>query len=638
MAIAAAFVGAIVAFVSAADARPLKIRETVDPRKCPQRAVCGTLMRPLDPSGEVAGKLPIVWRLYPHTGPTKLGVIVAQEGGPGYTSTGSAFSYLMLFKPLLDRYDLLLVDARGTGASAIECPSVDLHPIRTPDDVGKCGRQLGRASTLYGTRLAAEDMKAVLDELNITEINLYGDSYGTFFSQVFAALYPKMLRSLVLDATYPVIGQSPWYPENADVVKTGFNDACRRTPACAALGGQSLNRIRGLVNFIDAQPISGTAPDGEGVPRNVTADPGTIGLLLFSGAGPIIFRDLDAATRAFFDRGDKQPLLRMVAEVMAGFDPVKPEEFSYGLFAAVSCMDYQQIYDMQSPVSARPAQRREAIKARRQAHPDSFDPLSIAEFLTIPIDYSVIDLCLKWPVRHPPYPPGRPIPPNKPFTQAPTLILNGELDTLTAPGGGAIAASQFPNAQHVVVANSFHVNALYDTDGCASVIVRRFVETLNAGDTSCAQNVRPVRLVPFFPRRAKDATPAGPSFSSTARTQDLALASAAVQTAGDVIARWYINYTGTGAGLHGGRWSYTGSALVPRFTLKNVRWVEDLAVSGTAEWNGNTGAVIARLTYKNAKGETAKLTAQWNDRDTNAVAQLAGTVGDRTIRASMPAP
>src|SRR5262249_29252985 len=156
-----------------------------------------------------------------------------------------------------------------------------------------------------------------------------------------------------------------------------------------------------------------------------------------------------------------------------------------------SCMDYQQIYDMQSPVGARPAQRRAAIEAQREAAPDLFDPLGIAEFLTVPIDTSVIDLCLKWPVRHPPYPPAEPIPPNTPFTQAPTLVINGELDTLTAPGGGAIVTSQFPNAQHIVVANSFHVDAIYDTDGCASIIVRRFVETLEIGDTSCAHNVRP---------------------------------------------------------------------------------------------------------------------------------------------------
>ncbi len=638
MVIAAALVAAIIALVPGADARPLKYRESTDRLRCPPGAVCGNVLRPLDPSGRVPGQLPIAWRLYPHTGPNRLGVIVAQEGGPGYTSIDSAFSYRLLFKPLLDRYDLLLVDARGTGRTAIACPSVDLHPMRTPADVGACGRKLDRASSLHGTRLAVQDMKAVLDELKITEINLYGESYGTFFSQVFAGLYPKILRSLVLDGAYPVRGQSPWYPENADIVKSGFNDACLITPACAALGGQSLDRIRRLVHYVRVHPISGVAPDGEGVMRNVTADPGTVGLLLFSGAGPIIFRELDTAARAFLDRGDRQPLLRLVAEVIAGFDPVKPREFSYGLFAAVSCMDYQQISNLQSSVNRRYPQRLTAIEVRRQVNPDSFDPLRIGDFLTIPIDYSAIDLCLEWPIEQPPFPRGQPIPANKPYTQAPTLIINGEFDTLKAPGGGAIIASQFPNSQHVVVANSFHVNALYDTDGCASAIVQSLVETLDAGDVSCAQTVRPLRLVPFFPRWAKDATPAQQTAGNSASPQDLALASAVVQTAGDVIARWHINYTGSGAGLRRGSWSFNGGAVAPRFTLQNVRWTEDLAVSGAAAWNGNTAVVSASLTSRNANGETATLNAQWNDRDANAVAQLSGTIGDRKIRARMPAP
>ena len=51
--------------------------------------------------------------------------IVATEGGPGYATTPSRGSYLQLFRPLLDRRDLLLVDNRGTGTSgAVRCPEL----------------------------------------------------------------------------------------------------------------------------------------------------------------------------------------------------------------------------------------------------------------------------------------------------------------------------------------------------------------------------------------------------------------------------------------------------------------------------------------------------------------------------------
>ena len=64
--------------------------------------------------------------------------------------------------------------------------------------------------------------------------------------------------------------------------------------------------------------------------------------------------------------------------------------------------------------------------------------------------------------------------------------------------------------------------------------------TLDTGDTSCAANVKPVRLVPNFVQHAADAIPATPSSGNTATTAQLAQISAAVQTAGVVIARWNI--------------------------------------------------------------------------------------------------
>src|SRR5262249_52473588 len=145
----------------------------------------------------------------------------------------------------------------------------------------------------------------------------------------------------------------------------------------------------------------------------------------------------------------------------------------------------------------------------------------------------------------------------------------------------------------------------YDMDDCAQAIVRRFIDTLDAGDTSCAPNVKEVRVVPKFVRHAADAIPATPTGGNAATTADLAYASAAVQTAGDMTARRWPKGSGRGVGLRGGTWSYVGFGSDPRFTLNGVLWTGDLPVSGTAEWNGNTGAVHATLTYTNTSGEAA---------------------------------
>lgn len=627
------------AAATAASAKPLEPVEAagVGANRCPTQAECGTVTRPLDSSGAVPGTLEIPYRLYKHTGSTFSGVIFAQEGGPGYPTSGSSYQYLLLFAPMRDRYDILMVDARGTGATAITCPSLDSGFHRTPRDVGTCGESLGTASDLYGTRLAAQDAKAVLDALHIDKVTYYGDSYGTFFGQVFTALYPDVVRAVVLDGAYPVIGENAFYPHAAEAGRHGFSAGCERTPTCAALPGQSLDRIAQFLQYLRENKLSGSAPDGEGKMRQVTFDVGTLGLILFGGEGPLVIRDLDPAIRAFFDNQDATPLLRLASEVDADFDESAPKDFSFGLFAAVSCMDYQQIYDMNAPVRTRLQQRNAALAQKEAEQPGIYRPLTIEEWRQIPIDTSVLDLCERWPVENPPYPPGRPIPLGTPFTAAPTLVISGEFDSLTPVADGERVTAQYPNAQQVVVANSFHVDAIYDMDDCAQAIVRRFVDTLDAGDTSCAPNVKEVRVVPKFIRHAADATPATPENHNTATTGDLAIASAAVQTAGDVIQRWWINGSGKGAGLRGGNWSYVGFGYVPDFTLTNVLWTEDLPVSGTARWNGDNGRVRVELTYT-FNGETAHLKATWNDRDHVAVAELHGDVGGRTIHATMPAP
>jgi len=51
----------------------------------------------------------------------------------------------------------------------------------------------------------------VLEALGIAQVGLYGDSYGTYFAQVFTLRHPQRLRALVLDGAYPLDGPDyPW--------------------------------------------------------------------------------------------------------------------------------------------------------------------------------------------------------------------------------------------------------------------------------------------------------------------------------------------------------------------------------------------------------------------------------------------
>jgi pimeloyl-ACP methyl ester carboxylesterase len=617
-------------------------------KQCPSGfGYCGKLVRPLDPAGQVSGTIAIAFEIFRHRDQSQppLETIVAVEGGPGYPSSGSSSSYLGLFTPLMDRHDLLLVDNRGTGHSgALDCQPLQSSPYLTLSGIAQCGDLLGDTSDLYGSALAADDLAAVLDALGVDKVDLYGDSYGTYFSQTFAGLHPDRLRSVVLDSAYPVVGLSAWYPEAAPAMRQAFESVCQQSFSCRDLPGDSLARIEALLNQLRAHPFRGKAYDGDGHLHLVDADPLALVLLVFGNStGPVVYRELDPAARAYLEQGDSAPLLRLFAEnkivSQSGVPPFSPFYYSAALFTAVSCSDYPQVYDMTSPPAARVAQRDASFARQELNDPGVYGPFTISEFNSAPLDFSVLDTCLPWPVPSPLHPPGQPVPPGTVFTSAPVLVLSGTLDSLTPAKQGFEATTEFQNAQQILVANSFHVTALDEQDDCASVIVRNFVRDLDPGDTSCAASIAEIRTVPKFVDLASQLDPATATKGNRGTTADLKVAAAAVFTAGDAIARWWMNLSGSGVGLHGGTFQYGYVNGLYHFQLTGLQWVNDVAVTGTMSWSySKPGTVTAHLSVSGAGTELGMLNISWNDRQPHAMATIAGEIGTRKIAATMYAP
>ena len=628
---------------------------TLELKRCAKApAYCGELARALDPHGEVPGTIAVHFEFYPHRDSrhAALGTLVATEGGPGFSTTDSRDTYLGLYGPLLEDRDLLLMDNRGTGSSqAIDCPALQVEEYPLPAAIHSCGAQLGPAAYLYGSGQAADDLAAILDALGIGKIDLYGDSYGTFAAQTFAGRHPERLRSLVLDGAYPVAGLSPWYPETAPAFRHAFSVVCERSVTCRNVPGDSLSRIERLLESLRKTPLRGDARDGDGHLRTVTADATALAYLMATAAyGPLIFRELDAAARAYLEPSDGQPdaapLLRLIAEDWAssasGGPDVQLASYSAGSFVAVSCGDYPQLYDMHAAREIRAMQLEAAIQAEQEQQPDVYAPFTIAEYRALPLDTSTLDLCVPWTVSSASTTAGSPVPPGASFASAPVLVLSGELDSVTAPKQGEQAAALFSHAQQFVLANSFHVTALEDLDNCAPPVVRHFLETLSPGDTRCTQSIPEVRTVPKFARLVSQIEPAVAGSDNRGTREDLQLAAAAVLTAGDALARYLVNTTGSGAGLRGGSFRHHSLGDVERFDLDHLRWTDDLEVSGNVDWNFSTGKIVAHLSVRqpleHSGGRKAHLVATWLDRQRDSTAEISGTVDGRRIEARIPAP
>ncbi len=620
-------------------------------KRCAQ-AYCGELQRPLDPAATTGARIPIHFEYYPHAAPgPATGTLVATEGGPGYPATLSREEYLGLYGVLMADRDVLFMDNRGTGQSAaVDCPDLQRASQVTTALIGACGRSLGAAASLYSTAFAVDDLAAVLDALQVERIDLYGDSYGTYFAQVFAVRHVTRLRSIVLDGAYPLRGPDyPWYPSYAPAMRDKFNLACARSAHCARIPGDSLQHIAPALQQLRARPFAASAATADGETVHFSADAARLATVMFSGAPAYsTLRETDAAARSFAT-GDQAPLLRLMAETLSAVDSrdpsADPTQWSSGLAVAVMCQDTQQLFDMRAAPAARRVQFEQALRTREKTHRQAYAPFSIDEYRELPLDYSFIEQCLEWPASDPRHPASQVIAPDAVYPDVPALIISGEYDNITTVADGAAAAKEFARGRQVIIANSFHVNALpRSRSDCAGQIARRFIATLTPGDTTCAKQVADLPLAPDFARSVGAVEPARPLPGNAASDAQRRCASAALYTAADVLTRVRANSSGHGVGLRGGVFSIKTLDAVERVELDAVRWTPDLAVSGHLQWRGPREPVSGEVVWDSAGNKvasdcgSARLSVRWPQNTRDGRATVSGSIAGAVVKAELPAP
>jgi TAP-like protein len=254
----------------------------------------------------------------------------------------------------------------------------------------------------------------------------------------------------------------------------------------------------------------------------------------------------------------------------------------------------------------------------------------------MPLDFAYIDQCVRWPASAPgssaltfegvSYP------------GVPVLVISGELDDQTSVADGEAAAERYPHSRHIVIANSFHVNALpHARSACAALVVRHFMTDLEAGDVSCAAAVPPVPLVTRFARHVQEVESAAAAPGNEAGEAALRAVSAVLLTCADVITRAAENGAGEGVGLRGGDFTATRQGEGYRLTLRQVRWTEDLAVSGRIEWPGRTGMAHAQLEL-HSKGQNGRLELSWPEGVNGGRVTASGIFAGKAVAAEAPAP
>jgi len=306
----------------------------------------------------------------------------------------------------------------------------------------------------------------------------------------------------------------------------------------------------------------------------------------------------------------------------------------------VMCQDPPQIFDMRLSPTLRVADRDRAIAERKRTNPTTYAPFTIDEYRGMPLDYSFIDQCVEWPVAPSSHPASNVVAADAQYPDVPALIISGELDNMTTTADGALVTAAFKRGTQIHIANSFHVNALPRArSDCAAQIARRFLETLTVGDVSCAAKVPALRLVPRFAVHASELEAAHPMPGNHAGASQLRWVSAAVMTAGDVLARLGANSTGQGVGLRGGTFRVVNDPSTIHVALKEVRWTDDVAVSGEIDKPvARHGVVRASLHLAVNRGATGDLIVEWPEGVADSDAHIRGTLDGAAVVARTVAP
>jgi len=281
---------------------------------------CGKLRVPLDyrdPSRKAIDLFLIRIRLAGQQ--NRIGSLVVNPGGPGASGADAAIALaLTLPTDVLARFDVVGFDPRGVGLSSpVECisdqvkdHSLELDPD-APDALAAQAKLSGQISSdcvakygddlqHYNTEETARDLDLVRQAVGDSRLTYLGYSYGTRLGSVYAQLFPKRVRALVLDgAVDPKAGEVA----SAQTQAAGFERAfdqfaadCKARRAACLIGPDP----RATVNRILAEARRSPIPGGSGG-RKATA-------------GPVLL----AIVSALYDRGDWAQLESALADADHG--------------------------------------------------------------------------------------------------------------------------------------------------------------------------------------------------------------------------------------------------------------------------------------------------------------------------------
>jgi len=450
----------------------------------PNEMQCGFVKRALDPAKPEGEQIEVHYLVVPAMARNKLkDAVLVLAGGPGQSAIGIAPAVLPRLSRLNNRRDLVFIDQRGTGKSAaLRCADESRLPVQQAMDpalqlqrLRQCADDLSRLPhgdlRFYATTIAMQDFEAVRQQLNVSQWNLIGASYGTRATLEYQRQFPAQVRRTVLDGMAPADMVLPTsFSADGQAALDKLLDACEKDTAGDQACSKRFPRLRQ-----EWEALLGSLPRTVSVRHPVTGAPESFNLtrstLLRAVRGPMYVPALAAGLPAAVHtaaQGDFSGIVGMANALGSR----KPTQLAMGMHFSVVCAE---------------------------------DAPRIASSPGTPgKDFGNIDaelygaVCDFWPRGSVPEAFYSVSP-----AQSPVLLLSGGADPVTPERHGErVAKALGAKAQHVVVPEAGH-GVMYV--GCMGDVVYRFIVAATDAqalpqDASCATGIpRPPTFVPIQP-------------------------------------------------------------------------------------------------------------------------------------------
>lgn len=400
--------------------------------------------------------------------------IVFNPGGPGASSTASAGDFADSttgIGSLRDRYDVLLVDNRGTGGSVPQqCNfAPPAHPERYfkqlwPDSlVTLCRNRLAKHAnlSLYTSSIAADDLDDLRAALGYPKLVLYGGSYGTMFYLVYARQHPEHVESMVLDGVAPV-----YYYVIPVPMARGAQDAidrlaaaCTRDEPCSKHFPDFSEHFASVAQRFDRGPVTMNVKNtvtGRMQKAQLTKEVFSETIrhtLYFPGDAAYIPVTIEHAYR-----GDYTALAEMVDQMALRFADID----ATGLNLSVTCAEDVPFIteDVAKRAGAGTFEGDSRVRAQQRA-------------------------CRLWNVAPVPAAFNKPV-----HSDAPALMISGSDDPASPPQYGHAELQNLPNGRQMLVPGATHDS---DYPPCVDAAIAAFVRARSAAGLNlnhCAATYR----------------------------------------------------------------------------------------------------------------------------------------------------